>query len=110
MIIGVLGFALTMSVVACPLWMSSPNQGNTPCSEHSSSREPCPLAICQASSPYLASQVSTNVLLLVELAAEAVDSTIVWTQPANANPIQGDDGSPPGPRCPLFLQTHSLLI
>lgn len=111
MIIGVLGFTLTMSVVACPLWMSSLSQSDAPpCPEHSSSPEPCPLAICEASSSYLASQVSTHVPLLVALAAEAVDSTIIWTQPDSANFIQSDDGSPPGLRGPLFLQTHSLLI
>lgn len=110
MIIGILGLALTINVAACPLWMSSLNQGHMPCSEHRNSSEPCPLVICQAGSPYLASHLSTKVPLLVELAEEAVDSTIIWSLPENANPIQGDDRSPPGPPVPLFLQTHSLLI
>ena len=108
MIIGVLGLGLMMNAMGCPLWMSSLNEGHMPCSEHRNPPEPCPLAICQAGSPYLASHVSTKVPLLVELAEEAVDWTIVWTQPENANPIQGDDRSPPGPPIPLFLQTHSF--
>ena len=108
--VAILGIALSMGAVVCPLWMISLSQDEMPCSHHTDSPDQCPPAICLASSPYLASGASTNIPLLVEHAAEVVDSTVIWTSLRNANPLRAVDGSPPGPDRALFLRTHSLLI
>ena len=110
MFVAVLGIALSMGAVVCPLWMMSLSQDEMPCSHHTDSPDQCPPAICLASSPYLASGVSTSIPLLVEHAAEVVDSTVIWTSLQNAIPLWAVDGSPPGPDRSLFLRTHSLLI
>jgi hypothetical protein len=100
---------LATSVLACPLWMGSPSQPEMPCS-HQDDPPDCPLAICQASSPYLPAHVGVDVPLLELQPAELVDLAILWTSPALLEWIQQADESPPGLGGPLFLRGHSLLI
>lgn len=107
--IGFLAGVLVMSVLACPLWMGSLSQCKMPCPKENSSQH-CPLTICQLSSPYLAADVSAHAPLLRELAAEPIVSPIPLTSLGIIESVQQDDGAPPGPTRPLFLQTHSLLI
>ena len=106
----ILGIVLSMGAMVCPLWMMSLSQDEMPCSHHTESPKQCPPTICLASSPYLASAVSTSIPLLLEHAAEVADSLVIWTSLRNANPLRAVDGSPPGPDRSLFLRTHSLLI
>jgi hypothetical protein len=93
--VAILGIVLSMGAVVCPLWMISLSQDELPCSHHTDSPDQC---------------VSASIPLLVEHAAEVVDSTVIWSSLRNANPVRAVDGSPPGPDRSLFLRTHSLLI
>ena len=103
----VLAGILVTSALACPMWIGAMNQREMPCSRPMHPPDQCPLSICQASSPYLASHESASAPVLQEQPTEAFDSIISWTSAVSAEPIQTDVGSPPGS---LFLRTHSLLI
>jgi len=106
--VAVLAGTLAMGAVACPLWMSSLSQDKTPCSKHSNSSDKCPLSICHVSSPYETPHIKADVPVLIEMAAEVVDSIIVLSR--EATPIQQNRRAPPGGDVPLFVQLHSLLI
>jgi hypothetical protein len=106
--IGVLAGLLVISMLACPFWMGSLNHCNMPCSKESSSHQ-CPLVVCQVSAPYLAADGSFHAPPLKDLPAELIVSPILWTSLRSAESIR-QDGAPPGPSRPLFLQTHSFLI
>lgn len=112
-LIALLGFGLIAGAVGCPLWMvSTTQQDHMPCShENSSSPERCPLAICQASSPYLVAHLGTSTLpLLVELDAGTNEPTISWGPLTVAHSLRAQNESPPAASGSLFLRTHSLLI
>lgn len=71
-LVALLVLAVAMSVVACPLWMASMG-GGMRCSDCPESH--CPYSVCQASSPYLTSQVATDIPVAV-LPAEAMDLVV----------------------------------
>ena len=110
-LIALLGFGLTASAVVCHLWMLWAAQDHMPRSHESSSPEPCPPSICQASSSYLVSNLGgTTLSPLVELDTVPIESTISGNSLAVAAASQTNGDSPPGATGSLFLQTHSLLI
>lgn len=109
MLVAILGIALSMGVLACPIWMSWASE-DMPCTKHSSLPERCPISICQISSPYLASNVSAQEILPVEASTEAIHPAILnMSLPVRVIPIQPDDNARL-PSNPFFLQTHSFLI
>ena len=120
LVIGVFAAFLAITAMACPLWMASTSHdmashgklcSGMPCFHQSKSPHQCPLTICEASSPYLTSDVSTSTPLLTELPNEAVSSIVrLISLTGNAELIRRDDLAPPGLSTPLLLQTHSLLI
>ena len=101
---------LVISAFACPLWVGLRAQGAMPCPKDGSAPDPCPLAICEASSGYLASQVSAHAPLLQELPFAVTASSIPANPLESVVPVRRDDRAPPGPAGPLFLETHSLRI
>jgi hypothetical protein len=107
--IGVLTGLLLISVLACPVWMSSLSHGNMPCPNEGSSQH-CPATICQLSSPYLTASVNAHAPLLKELPAKLIISPVLTISLGIAEPTQQEDAAPPGLSGPLFIQTHSLLI
>lgn len=110
MLVAILGIALSMGVVACPLWMSLASE-DMPCTKHGSLPEQCPISICQISSPYLASNVSAEEILPVEAFTDAVHPAILNVSLlVRVIPIQPADSARSHPSSPLFLQTHSFLI
>jgi hypothetical protein len=109
MLVAVLGIVLAMGVIACPLWMSLASE-NTSCTKHSNLPEQCPMSICQISAPYLAPDVSADVVLPSEWVNGAVSPVGNAPLPTGTIPVRLNLGSPPHPNSPLFIQTHSLLI
>src|SRR5258707_8079784 len=102
--------AVAAGGAACPLWMTLSQHGMS-CCDRSNSPDQCPLSICQASSPYLASRASTSHAPLLQ--APPVDTVlpvVLWTPSASADLVRRDDGAPPVSSGPLFLRFHSLLI
>lgn len=109
--ISALAAILVISAVACPLWMGLLSDCSMPGSNESDDApDQCPMSICLASSPYLASHVSANFPQLKELPVEAVISTALLSSSVSAAPYQMADGAPPGLSSPIFLRTRSLLI
>ena len=101
---------LATSALACPLWMCPMSQDGMPCPDESGQSAPCPAAVCQASSPYLASHASTHAPIPQVLFAEVVDTATVCIVCNSPDLIRRYEGKPPGLGDPLYLRTHSLLI
>ena len=108
----ILGLAavLITSAMACPLWMSAHSHCPMPCPNGGTS-ERCPLSVCQASSPYLASHVTVHPPPVDEVPAAMISSVFVpWITANSTDPIAEDNGPPSGQSGHLFLRIHSLLI
>ena len=105
----ILSGMVATSALACPIWMGLMSRGDMPCSNQPTP-EKCPHSICLASSPYLAADGSAHVPLLRELGTVVVVSNPILTSLQGFELTANDDASPPGPKGPLFLRTHSLLI
>ena len=109
--IAILTAALATGTLVCPLWMTSNSHADMPCSNEHDAPQPCPVAICQASSPYLIDGVITDIFPGPALLPEPVDSATSSISLGSRRQCQEcDDGSPPGVTGRLFLQTGALLI
>lgn len=109
-LIALLGLGLMASAVVCPLWMLAASQDHTPCSHEGSAPESCPPSICQASSPFVVSNLSVALPLLVELDSSMIEAATNWKSPAIMPTRETRSESPPSVHGSLFLRTHSLLI
>lgn len=109
-LIALLGLGLMASAVVCPLWMLAASQDHMPCSHEGSAPESCPPSICQASSPFLVSNLSVALPLLVEFDSAMIEPPTNWNSPAIMPTGETPGESPPGAYGSLFLRTHSLLI
>lgn len=115
---------LTTTSLACPFWVGIASQSSLCCNgrnaddgacgrQNNSTHErhkPCPMSICQASSPYLADGLKHDLLVLDTVGTEVVEFTVVPTRLEFARYHQRDETSPPGTTGPRFLKTHTLLI
>ena len=101
---------LASSVLACPLLVCPMSQDGMPCPDQSGQSAPCPATVCEASSPYLASHVSTHMPIPQMLPAEVVGMATVRIVCSSADLIRRYERKPPGLSDPLYLRTHSLLI
>lgn len=101
--------ALSISILACPLWMASINQAGMPIED--CSNEKCPATICIASSSYLASDINHDIPLLKNLPpAEAIDATALLPPLQRVALIRSEDGAGPRPPSQLFLWNRAFLI
>lgn len=101
--------ALSISILACPLWMASINQAGMP--NEDCSNEKCSATICIASSSYLASDINHDISLLKDLApTEAIEAMAPLRSLRRVALIQSEDGAAPGPPNPIFLWNRAFLI
>lgn len=108
--IGVFCGLLVTIWLACPLMMGLQVTHAMPCSETHHKAPECPSAICQASSPYVAAQLNSDVPHSQELNTAIVVPALLLTFFEYVEAVPRDEGSPPGFGSRLFLHTHSLLI
>lgn len=101
---------LAMGALACPLWTCPMSQGGMPCPDQSNPSAPCPLTVCEASSPYLAPHASAHVPIPQVLPVQVVDTATDCTVCNSADLVRRYEGKPPGLSDPLYLRTHALLI
>src|SRR5438105_8917258 len=107
LILGLAGVLIT-GAIACPLWMSAHSHCPMPCPNGDGTSERCPFSVCQASSPYLASDVTVHAPPVHEVPVAVISSVFVpWTTASSIDPIAEDGGPPPGFDGDLFLRTHS---
>ena len=109
LVVIVLAGALSISILACPLWMASINQAGMP--NEDCSNEKCPATICIASSSYLASDINHDISLLKDLApTEAIEAMAPLRSLRRVALIQSEDGAALGPPNPIFLWNRAFLI
>lgn len=101
---------LATSALACPLRTCSMSPDGMPCQDQSGQSSPCPATVCQASSPYLASDAGTHERIPQIVSAQVVEAVTVCIVCNSPDLIRRNEGKPPGLGDPLYLRTHSLLI
>ena len=79
-----------------------------PCPEHRKTSEQCPLAVCQAAAPYLASDAGVAAPELAGLAVAAVE--IAATGALSGNAVLRLERTPPDPGRTLCVEYHALRI
>src|SRR5437016_1016307 len=103
LILGLAGVLIT-GAIACPLWMSVHSHCPMPCPNHDGTPERCPFAVCQASSPYLASDVTVHAPPVDQMPVAVISSVFVpWTTANNTDPFAEHSEPPPGLNDDLFL-------
>lgn len=100
--------ALPVASVVCPLWMTTSSNDHTHCSQGTRLPEPCPLVVCQATSPYLTATSSPDIPVLIELPDQEIEPIV--TALVAADTIERHCGTSAGRDVPVFLGTHSLRI
>lgn len=105
--------SLAGSTIACPLWISLHGKGSASgnCHQQNSQSEQCPAWVCQADTPYLASQADIQTAPFVKaLPGEGTDAALLVTGPVNANVATVSDIPPPVLGGSVLLRIHVLLI